>query len=88
MTTTKLFTNREDATTGAKFGFDVTPSATAFTQHTRAVTVSIDGATITGELIDRPGVSFTTHPLAVGILHPYWFIKITAVSTGTVKGYY
>ena len=85
---TRNFNDTDSSLVGATVGVDVTPSTTAFGQHLRAVTVSDDGATITGELFGNEGVSFTTHGLAFGIMHPYWFTKITAVSAGTVKGYY
>lgn len=53
--------------------------------ETRAITVSED-ATVTG-ILSGQDTEFTTHTLKVGVLYPFVFKAITAVSAGTVKGY-
>lgn len=67
---------------------DITPSGDLLEQMTRFIMVETDGATITGELKDQAGVSHTTFPLKAGTIWPFQFIKITAVSSGTIKGYF
>lgn len=65
--------------------YDITPSATTIIA-TRAVMVTV-AATITGELAEQPGTSHTTALLSPGIMYPFCFRKITAVSAGAVKAY-
>lgn len=65
--------------------YDVTPSSTTILKC-RAIMVS-DQATVTGELVSQPGISHTTFQLTPGVLYPISFMKITAVSSGTVKAY-
>lgn len=64
---------------------DVTPSPTTIV-NSRAIMVS-EFATVTGELIEQPGTSHTTFSLTPGMLYPFCFKYITAVSSGTVKAY-
>lgn len=78
-------------TENAEFGpvsraFDITPSTTELQTITRAITVSTEGATVTGYL-EFDDEEFTTHPLSWGTMYPMKWRKITAVSAGTVKGY-
>jgi hypothetical protein len=81
------FEGLDSAMAGASFGRDITPSATAFTQHTRFIMVDTDDVTVTGEFIGE-ATSHTTVPLKKGLIYPFFFSKITAVSGGTVKGYF
>lgn len=67
--------------------FNVTPAGTDLAVFTRAVMVDTDGATITG-ILEGDTVSHTTVPLKLGVLYPFAFKRISAVSSGTVKGYY
>ena len=78
----------EDAAYGPlNRSWDVTPSATAFEPHTRAIMVSDDDTTVTG-IMKNDNESHTTFPLKAGVLYPFEFKIISAVSgSGTVKGY-
>lgn len=67
--------------------FAVTPSGDDLTQTTRAIMVDTDDATITGKLLDDDA-AHTTVTLKTGILYPFRFLTITAVSAGSVIGYY
>lgn len=72
----------------ARNGYDITPSATdqVESKHTRAVMVSA-AATITG-IFTGGTTSHTTFELQPGILYPFAFRRISAVSNGaSVKGY-
>lgn len=64
--------------------YNITPGTSVI--NCRAIMVSAD-ATVTGEFAEQPGISHTTHTLKAGVLYPFCFRKITAVSTGTVKAY-
>lgn len=70
----------------ARIAITITPSADELPVFTRSVMVSTDDATITG-VLEGDTVSSTTFPLKTGFMYPFAFKKITAVSTGTVKGY-
>lgn len=90
--------NTEDAFYGPiKFALDITPtpldSNGEYTplnfgrgiSQTRAISVSAD-ATVTGIFAENT-TEFTTHTLKAGVLYPFVFKAITAISTGTIKGY-
>lgn len=79
------YTERDSFMGPARKGFDVTPHATNPNQ-TRAIMVSTDNATVTG-VLEADTAPHTTFPLKAGILYQFAFKTITAVSTGTVKGY-
>lgn len=65
----------------------ITPSATELPLHTRAIMVSVD-ATVTGILVGDVATSHTTVTLKAGILYPFAFKVISAVTnSATVKGY-
>ena len=70
---------------GARRAFDISPGPSDLAIPTRAITLSAD-ATVTGIFVGDDH-SHTTHTLKAGIMYPLCFKKITAVSTGTVKGY-
>lgn len=80
------YTDKDSFLASARIAIDVTPSANDLPLYTRCVMVSTDGATITG-VLEGDTVSSTTFPLMTGLMYPFAFKKITAVSTGTVKGY-
>lgn len=65
--------------------WDVTPSETLMEERTRAIMVS-EAATVTGILAGQSD-SHTTFELQPGILYPFMFEVISAVSAGTVKAY-
>ena len=80
--------------------FDVSPTGvdsngdaagTDLPINTRAIMVSEDDMTVSGILVgqdlDTAAGIHTTHNLKAGILYPFAFRRITAVSTGSVKGY-
>ncbi len=74
-----------DAYAPIRTAFNITPSATELAIHTRAIMVSAD-ATVTG-ILAEDSTSHTTFILSAGVLYPFAFKVISAVSTGTVKGY-
>lgn len=87
---TRRYSDKDSITASAGGGFDVTPHATEYLDAmTRGVMVSEDDTTITGYLEADPENEHTTFGLKAGLMHPFRFIRITAVSgTSTVKGYY
>lgn len=80
------YDNRDSFLAPARHAFTITPSATELTNFTRAVMVTEEEATITG-ILEGDTVSHTTPPLKVGILYPFAFKVISAVSDGSVVGY-
>lgn len=69
--------------------FDVTPSASDLTYITRAIMVSSDDVQVTGYLEGDKDNIHQTFALKAGLLYPFAFKKITAVSnSGTIKAYY
>lgn len=83
----KFFEDRQSIMAPLRGGFDITVAETDLAQVPRVVMVSTDGATITGILIDQD-TSHTTLALKAGVMYPLQFKRITAISTGTAKGYY
>ena len=88
---TEKIVNYARDTVDAAFGpvnrsWDVTPSATPFLVPTRAIMVSADDITVTG-ILKHDTVSHTTFGLKAGVMYPFEFSSITAVSAGTVKAY-
>jgi hypothetical protein len=80
--------NLTDATAPLQVGFDITPHATdELAQRTRVVMVSEDDVTITGYLAGDADTAHTTGPLKAGIMYPMMFDRVTAVSSGSAKGY-
>jgi len=76
-----------EASAPARRAFNVTIGATALAIPTRAIMVSAAG-TVTGEFVGDKGTSFTTFELQPGVLYPFMFYKITAVSNSiTIKGF-
>lgn len=69
-----------------RYGFDVTPSPTPLSTYTTAIMVNTEGATVTG-ILAYSKKEFTTLPLSIGVMYPFSFEKITAVSAGNVKAY-
>lgn len=67
-------------------GFDITPSGSELSPHTRAITVEAAG-TVTGVLVNDGSTSHTTHALTPGILYPFAFKIISATTATSVKGY-
>ena len=65
--------------------YDITPSANDLAFTTIMIMVS-EAATITG-ILAGDTTSHTTQQLTPGIMYPFSFKKITAVSAGSVKGY-
>ena len=82
----KNFTEDRSALGSGDMGFDITTSGAELAQHTRFVMVSEDGVTITGILAGQD-TAHTTFGLKAGIPYPFRFKVISAVSTGSVKGY-
>lgn len=75
-----------DASAPIRKAFDVTPAGTDLAIPTRAIMVSAD-CTVTGILAEDSS-PHTTFPLSAGVLYPFCFKRISAVSaSATVKGY-
>ena len=70
---------------GARRGFDITPGTSDLPLSTRAIMVS-ETATVTG-ILSGDSAEHTTFELAPGVMHPFFFERITAVSAGSIKGY-
>lgn len=83
----KNFNDTDSVMAPLRGGFDVTPSGTALAINTRVVMVTEDDTTITGIMIDQDS-SHTTGPLKAGVMYPFQFKVISAVSAGSAKGYY
>lgn len=76
-----------EASAPIRRAFDITLSSTPLALPTRYIMVSASG-TVTGEFVGDKGTSTTTFPLTAGVLYPFAFYKITAVSNAiTIKGY-
>jgi len=75
-----------DAYAPIRKAFDVSPSTSDLTIPTRAIMVSAE-CTVSGIMIGDTS-SHTTNTLFPGMLYPFAFSRITAVSgSATVKGY-
>lgn len=85
---TKTYTNKDSVMAPAQHGADITPHATDLLANiTRFVMVTDDLATITGYL-EGDDSAHTTVPLKAGVIYPFAFKRITAVSAGSIKGYF
>ena len=82
----KNFTDDRSALGAGGVGIDITPSATELEQHTRFIMVEVDDITVTGIFIGQD-TSHTTFALKAGVPYPFRFKVISAVSSGSVKGY-
>lgn len=79
---------KDSVVASVAIGFDVTPHATdPLPEITTGVMVSEDDVEITGYLEGDKSTPHTTFGLKAGVIHPFRFYRITAVSLGTVKGY-
>lgn len=82
------YEDKASAMAPGQIGFNVTPHATDLLANiTRFIMVTVDGATVTGYLEGDPSNAHTTAPLSIGAIYPMCFTRITAVSSGAVKGY-
>lgn len=76
-----------EASAPIRRAYTVTLGNTELPLNTRAIMVSAVG-TVTGELVGDKGTLFTTFDLTPGVLYPFAFYKITAVSNSiTVKAF-
>lgn len=73
-----------EAYSSYRYAYDVTPSEDLLPIKTTGVMITEEGATVTGVLIGDTS-PHTTHPLKVGVIYPFMFKRITAVSSGAVK---
>jgi hypothetical protein len=84
---TRRHPDKDSVMAPAQLAMDITPHATnELTYITRFIMVSEDNATVTGYLEGDENVH-TTVPLKAGAVYPFAFKRITAVSSGNVKGY-
>ena len=81
------YTDNDSALGSANGVFDITPAVGELDQSTRMVMVDTDGTTVTGTLIADSDEN-TTFALKAGIMYPFRFKEITAVTGGSAKGYF
>lgn len=85
---TRHHRDKDSVMSPAQVPQDITPHATdVLANTTRFIMVSDDGATVTGYMEGDKTNPHTTMPLRAGLIYPFSFIRVTAVSSGTIKGY-
>lgn len=83
----RTYKDKNSVMAPAQLQEDITPSASELTNITRFVMVDTDDATLTGYFEGDESTLKTTVPLKAGLIYPFAFTHITAISAGNVKGY-